>query len=51
MTYKNNELSHYQIKTETLHLFPVYVRVESDIRWGGQTKPESRIHGFWIMWI
>jgi hypothetical protein len=26
------ELSHYQIKTETLHLFPVYVRVESDIR-------------------
>jgi hypothetical protein len=36
------ELSHYQIKTETLHLFPVYVRVESDIRWGGETKPESR---------
>jgi hypothetical protein len=42
MTYKNNELSHYQIKTETLHLFPVYVRVESDIRLGGQTKPELR---------
>jgi hypothetical protein len=36
------ELSRYQIKPETLHLFPVYVRVESDIRWGGETKPESR---------
>jgi len=33
--------SHYLIKTETLHFYPVYVRVESDIRWGGQTKPES----------
>lgn len=37
--------SHYIIKTETLHFYPVYVRVESDIRWGGQTKPES-----WNTW-
>jgi hypothetical protein len=37
--------SHYPIKTETLHFYPVYIRVESDIRWGGQTKPES-----WNTW-
>jgi hypothetical protein len=37
--------SHYLIKTETLHFYPVYIRVESDIRWGGQTKPES-----WNTW-
>ncbi|HEY7226986.1 MAG TPA: hypothetical protein VH481_02555 [Nitrososphaeraceae archaeon] len=33
------------IKTEILHLYPVYVRVESDIRLGGQTKQES-----WNTW-
>jgi hypothetical protein len=37
--------SHYPIKTETLHFYPIYIRVESDIRWGGQTKPES-----WNTW-
>jgi len=38
--------SHYLIKTETLHFYPVYFRVESDIRLGAQTKPES-----WNTWF
>lgn len=33
--------NHYPIKTENLHFYPAYVRAESDIRFGGQTKPES----------
>ena len=36
------QLTRYLVKTENLHIFPVYVRVESDIRWGGETRPESR---------
>ena len=36
------ELTRYLIRTETLQILPAYVRVESDIRWRGETKPESR---------